>query len=46
MYIKNNFKNMLDDKIKSIEQIVINNLKKSYKLKNPTLHEYCIINTI
>ena len=45
-YIKINFKNRLDDKIKSFEQTVKNNLKKPYKLKNPILHEYCIINTI
>ena len=45
-YIKNNFKNMLDDKIKSFENSVRNNLKKPFKLKNPILHEYCIINTI
>ena len=45
-YIKNNFQNMLDDKIKSFENSVRNNLKKPFKLKNPVLHEYCIINTI
>ena len=45
-YIKNNFQNMLDDKIKSFENSVKNNLKKPFKLKNPILHEYCIINTI
>ena len=45
-YIKTNFKNMLDEKIKSFEQSLKNNLKKQYKLKNPILHEYCIINTI
>ena len=45
-YIKNNFKNMLDDKIKSFENSVRNNLKKPFKLKSPILHEYCIINTI
>ena len=45
-YIKNNFQNMLDDKIKSFENSVRNNLKKPFKLKNPILHEYCIINTI
>ena len=37
---------MLDDKIKSFENSVRNNLKKPFKLKNPILHEYCIINTI
>ena len=45
-YIKNNFKNILDDKIKSFENSVRNNLKKPFKLKSPILHEYCIINTI
>ena len=32
-HIKNNFKNMLDDKIKFTEQTVRNNLKKLYNLK-------------
>ena len=45
-YIKNNFENMLDDKIRSFENSVRNNLKKPFKLKSPILHEYCIINTI
>ena len=45
-YIKINFQNMPDDKIKSFKQSVNNNPKKAYKLKNPILHEYCIINTI
>ena len=46
IYIKSQFKNMLDDMIKSLEQPITNNLKKQYKLKNPILHEYCIINSI
>ena len=37
---------MLEDKIKSIEQAIISNIKKEYKLKNLMLHEYCIINSI
>ena len=45
-YIKSHFKNMLEDKIKSIEQSIRSNIKKQYKLKNPILHEYCIINSI
>ena len=45
-YIKSRFKNMLEDKIKSIEQSIRSNNKKQYKLKNPILHEYCIINSI
>ena len=45
-YIKSHLKNMLDEKIKSMEQSIRNNLKKQYKLKNPILHEYCIINSI
>ena len=45
-YIKSQFKNMLDDKIKSLEYPIRSNLKKQYKLKNPILHEYCIINSI
>ena len=34
-YIKLNFQNMPDDKIKSFQQSVKNNLEKPYKLKNP-----------
>ena len=45
-YIKSQFKNMHDDKIKSLERPIRSNLKKQYKLKNPILHEYCIINSI
>ena len=45
-YIKSHFKNMLEDKIKSFEQSIRSNIKKQYKLKNPILHEYCIINSI
>ena len=45
-YIKSRFKNMLEDKIKSIEQSIRSNNKKQYKLKNPILHKYCIINSI
>ena len=45
-YIKSHLKNMLDEKIKSMEQSIRNNLKKQYKLKNPILHEYSIINSI
>ena len=45
-YIKAHFKNMVDNKIKSIEHHVRSNPKKSYRLKNSVLHEYCIINTI
>ena len=45
-YIKSHFKNMLEDKIKSMEQSIRSNIKKQYKLKNPILHEYCIINSI
>ena len=44
-YIKCHFKNMLEDKIKSIEQFIRSNIKKQYKLKNPILHEYCVINS-
>ena len=33
-YIKTNFKNMFDEKIKLFEQSVKNNLKKQYKLKD------------
>ena len=45
-YIKSHFKNMLEDKVKSIEQALRSNIKKQCKLKNPILHEYCIINSI
>ena len=45
-YIKTHFKKMVDDKIKSIEHAIRTRLKKTYRLKNPILHEYCIINTI
>ena len=45
-YIKSQFKNMLDDMIKSLEDLIRSNIKKQYKLKNPILHEYCIINSI
>ena len=44
-YIKSQFKNMLGDKIKYLEHAIRSNLKKQYKLKNPVLHEYCIINS-
>ena len=37
--------NMLDDQIKSLEHLIRSNIKKQYKLKNPILHEYCIINS-
>ena len=36
---------MLEDKIKSTEQSIRSNIKKQYKLKNPILHEYCVINS-
>ena len=53
-YIKSHFKNILDDKIKYHEQMIgntlerpiKNNFMKQYTLKNPMLHEYCIINSI
>ena len=45
-YIKSHFKNMLEDKVKSIEQALRSNIKKQCKLKNPILHEYCIINSV
>ena len=45
-YIKSHFKNMLEDKVKSIEQALRSNIKKQCKLKDPILHEYCIINSI
>ena len=45
-YIKSQFKNMLNDKIKSMEKSITNNLKKQYKLKNPILHKHCIIDSI
>ena len=45
-YIKTHFKNMVNEKIESIEHAIRTNLKKTYRLKNPILHEYCIINTI
>ena len=38
-YIKSHFKNMFEDKIKSIKQPIRANIKKHYKLKNPILHE-------
>ena len=44
--IKSQFKNMHDDKIKSLEGPKGSIIKKQYKLKNPILHEYCIINSI
>ena len=44
-YIKCHFKIMLEDKIKSTEQSIRSNIKKQYKLKNPILHEYCVINS-
>ena len=34
-YIKSQFKNMLDDKIKSLEDAIRSNIKKQYKLKKP-----------
>ena len=45
-YVKSHFKNMLKDKLKSIEQYLRFNTKKQYELKYPILHEYCIINSI
>ena len=45
-YIKSQFKNMFNDMIKSLEDLIRSNIKKQYKLKNPILHEYCIINSI
>ena len=45
-YIKSHFKNMLEDKIKSIEQSIRSITKKQCKLKNAILHEHCIINSI
>ena len=45
-YMRSQFKNMHDDKIKSLELPIRSNLKKQYKLKSPILHEYCIINSI
>ena len=42
-YIKSHCKIMLEDKVKSIEHVIRSNIKKQYKLKNPILHEYCII---
>ena len=53
-YIKSHFKNILDENIKyheeriknSIIKPIANTLKKKCTLKNPILHEYCIINSI
>ena len=45
-HIKNNFKNIVTDKVKFIEHAVRTNYKNLCKLKNPKLHEYCIINSI
>ena len=45
-YIKCHCKIMLEDKVKSIEHVIRSNIKKQYKLKNPILHEYCIIHGI
>ena len=53
-YIKSQFKNVVDDKIKyheqsiknSLIQPIKNNLTKQYNLKNPILCEYCIANSI
>ena len=45
-YIKSHCKIMLEDKVKSIEHVIRSNIKKQYKLKNPILHEYCIIHGI
>ena len=45
-YIKSHFKNMLEDKVKSIEQAIRSSINKQYKLKTSILHKYCIINSI
>ena len=53
-YIKSQFKNMVNDKIKyheqsiknSLVQPINNNHTKQYTLKNPILCEYCITNSI
>ena len=43
---KSHSKNILQSKVKPIEQTIRSNTKKQYKLKNPILHEYYIINSI
>ena len=43
---KSHSKNILQSKVKPIEQAIRSNTKKQYKLKNPILHEYYIINNI
>ena len=45
-YIKNYFKNIHDEEIIYMEGTIAINLNKKYKLKNPLLHEHCIINTL
>ena len=49
-YIKSQFKNMVEDKIKHRERyihIYLNKLiKNQYILKNPVLREYCITDSI
>ena len=48
-YIKSQFRNALNDKIKYYEQYICNSLNKlirdQYSLKNPALREYCIIDS-
>ena len=45
-YIKNYYKNIHDEEIIYMERTIAINLNKKYKLKNPILHEHCIINTL
>ena len=45
-YIKYQLKNMFDEEIESKEHSIAIDLNKKYKLKNPALHEICLVNTI
>ena len=49
-YIKSQFKNMVEDKIKHHERYIRNSLNKliknQYTLQNPVLREYCITDSI
>ena len=49
-YIKSKFKNIVNDKIKYYERHICNSIDKSiknqYSLKNPTLCEHCLIDSL
>ena len=45
-YIKYRLKSLFDKELVSMEHYIAIDLNKKYKLKNPALHELCLINTV